>query len=127
MMTRASCWTAIDTETHRLFIDCRKPQKLVIMSTETGSVEAALPIRACNDAVHFDRGDVFASCGDGTPPVIGEKDGHFDVDQTVATETGAQTTGMDHNTEQIFLRTAEMLLAETGHRPHTEPGVVVTR
>lgn len=122
---------AIDAAAHRLFVGCRHPQKLIVMSTETGKVEAALPIGAVNDAVRFDRGHAFASCGDGTITVAGEKAGQFQVEQTVTTVPGARTMGIDRATQQIFLPTAEMLPAAPGHRPQPKPGtfeiVVVSR
>src|ERR1700687_49930 len=37
---------AIDPEKHRLFIGCRKPQKMLVMSTDDGRVVADLPIAA---------------------------------------------------------------------------------
>src|SRR5580704_8432541 len=37
---------SIDTAKHRLFIGCRKPQKLIVMSTDDGKVLADLPIGA---------------------------------------------------------------------------------
>lgn len=112
---------AIDPASHRLFIGCRKPEKMVVMSTETGKVEAALPIGSGNDSARFDHGLAFASCGDGSLAVIGEKDGHFEVAQTVTTAPGARTMGIDPSTKQIFLPTAEMLPAEPGHRPQPKP------
>lgn len=122
---------AIDPAAHRLFIGCRKPEKMIVMSTETGEVEAALPIGTVNDAARFDRGHAFASCGDGSLTVIGEKAGHFEVEQTVNTAPGARTMGLDSSTQQIFLPTAEMLPAVSGHRPQPKPGtfeiVVVSR
>ena len=36
----------IDTAKHRLLIGCRKPQKLIVMSTENGKIVADLPIGA---------------------------------------------------------------------------------
>lgn len=112
----------IDSAHHRIFIGCRKPQKLVVMSTETGKVEASLPIGSGNDAVRFDRGQAFASCRDGSLTVVGEKDGHFAVEQTVTTADGARTMGLDRTARQIFLPTAEMLPAQPGHRPEPKPG-----
>ncbi len=113
---------AIDPSAHRLFIGCRKPAKMIIMDTETGKVQASLPIGMGNDAVRYDRGHAFASCGDGSLAVVGEKSGHFEVEQTVQTANGARTMGLDHSTRQIFLPTAEMLPAEPGHRPQPKPG-----
>jgi DNA-binding beta-propeller fold protein YncE len=122
---------AIDPDNHHLFIGCRKPEKMVVMSTETGKVEAALAIGTGNDAARFDRGEAFASCRDGSLTVIGEKDGQFEVEQTVRTADGARTMGLDRMARQIFLPTAEMLPAAPGHRPEPKSGsfeiVVVSR
>ncbi len=122
---------AIDAAAHRIFVGCRNPQKLVVMSTETGKVEAALPIGMGNDAVRFDHGHAFASCRDGSLTVIGRKGADFQVEQTVKTVEGARTLGIDRTTGQIFLPTAEMLPAAPGHRPQPKPGsfeiVVVSR
>lgn len=113
---------AIDPGGHRLFIGCRNPQKLIVMRSDTGKIEAALPIGAGNDAVAFDRGQVFASCRDGSLTVIGERAGHFQVEQTVKTAEGARTMGLDTDTRQIFLPTAEMSAAAPGHRAEAKPG-----
>lgn len=113
---------AIDPATHRLYIGCRNPQKMIVMSSVTGKVEAALPIGRINDAARFDRGHAFASCGDGTLAVIGEKAGQFAVEQTVQTASGARTMGLDPANQEIYLPTAEMLPASAGHRPQPKPG-----
>ncbi|WP_109488605.1 YncE family protein [Occallatibacter savannae] len=113
---------AIDSSGQHLFIGCRKPQKVIVMSTATGKVEDALPIGAGNDAVGFDHGQAFASCGDGSLAVIGNKAGHFEVLQSVKTAPGARTLGIDPMANQIFLPTAEMLPAEAGKRPQPKPG-----
>jgi DNA-binding beta-propeller fold protein YncE len=121
---------AIDPAGHRLFIGCRNPQKLIVMSTETGKIEAALPIGSGDDATRFDHGQAFASCRDGSLTVIGEKSGRFEVEQTVKTANGARTMDIDRATQEIFLPTAEMLPAAPGHRPEPKPGsfeIVVVR
>ena len=61
---------SIDTKKRRLFIGCRKPQKLIVMSTEDGKVLADLPIGDHVDAVKIDSGQAFASCADGTLAVV---------------------------------------------------------
>ena len=86
---------AIDRKTHRLFIGCRNPQKLIVMSTVDGKVLADLPIGAGVDATKFHAGHAFASCGDGTLTVTCEKDGKFAVEQVVKTRAGARTMGID--------------------------------
>jgi len=113
---------AIDAAGHRLFIGCRKPQQMIVMNAETGKVEAALPIGMGNDAVQFNSGHAFASCGDGTLTVAASKGGSFQVEQTVKTLPGARTMGLDSETQQLFLPTADMLPAAPGHRPQPKPG-----
>lgn len=112
---------AIDATGHRLFVGCRNPQKLIVMNTQNGKVEAALPIGAGVDATGFDRGQAFASCRDGSLTVAGEKNGQWDVDQTVKTAAGARTMGVDPSSQKIYLPTAELEPATTG-RPRPKPG-----
>ena len=112
---------AIDPVHHRLFIGCRNPQKLVVMSTESGKVEAALPIGAGNDAVRFSDGQAFASCHDGSLTVIGEKGGKWDVEQSLKTAEGARTMGLDATTHRIFLPTGQFEPASGGGRPKMKP------
>ncbi|HEV2485659.1 MAG TPA: YncE family protein [Terracidiphilus sp.] len=115
---------AIDRKTHRLFIGCRGPQKLIVMSTEDGKVLADLPIGAGVDATKFHEGHAFASCGDGTLIVAGEKAGKFEVEQTVKTPSGARTMGLDEATHTIYLPTAEFEAPAPGvasQRPKAKP------
>ncbi|WP_446743574.1 YncE family protein [Silvibacterium acidisoli] len=112
---------AIDAPHHRLFIGARNPQKLVVMNTETGSIEAAIPIGAGVDATAFDNGQAFASCGDGTLTVSGETNGKWDAQQVLKTAAGARTMGFDHANHRIYLPTAELEPATTG-RPKPKPG-----
>jgi DNA-binding beta-propeller fold protein YncE len=112
---------AIDVKGHHLFVGCRSPQYMIVMSTSDGKVEAALPIGAGVDATGFDNGQGFASCGDGTITVVGEKNGKWDVVQTVKTVAGARTMGIDLSSNKIYLPTAEMEPATTG-RPRPKPG-----
>jgi DNA-binding beta-propeller fold protein YncE len=113
---------AIDPAGHRLFIGCRKPQDLVVMNTETGKVESALPIGAGVDATAFGNGEAFASAGDGTLTVAAEQAGKFAVVQTVKTPAGARTMGLDAATHRIYLPTAELEPAAAGSRPKPKPG-----
>ncbi|WP_188758460.1 YncE family protein [Edaphobacter acidisoli] len=112
---------AIDRAGHHLFIGCRNPHVLVVMNTDNGKVEASLPIGTGVDATQFADGHAFASCGDGTLIVASEKNGTWEVDQTVKTAAGARTMGLDRRTGQIFLPTAEMQPNGTG-RPRPKPG-----
>ena len=125
---------AIDRQQHRLFIGCRKPQKMIVMSTSDGKVIADLPIGAGVDATKRDGGQAFASCRDGALVVVGQDaSGKFEVQQTVKTPEGARTMGVDTTTHKIYLPTAEFEPQQPGAsgRPKMKPGtfmiVVVAR
>ncbi len=115
---------AIDRKTHRLFIGCRNPQKLIVMSTDDGKVLADLPIGAGVDAAKFHAGYAFASAGDGTLTVVAEKNGKFQVEQVVKTPRGARTMGIDDKTNTLYLPTAEFQAPAPGtasKRPTPKP------
>jgi DNA-binding beta-propeller fold protein YncE len=124
---------AMDVKKRRLFIGCRKPQKLIVMSADDGKVLADLPIGAGVDATKFDpNGDAFASCGDGTLTVARETGGKFEAAQTVQTPRGARTMGIDPAAHMLYLPTAEFNPpAEGQSRPRPKPDtfmiVVVSR
>jgi hypothetical protein len=125
---------SIDTVMRRLFIGCRKPQKLIVMSTDDGKVLADLPIGAGVDATKFDGHQAFASCRDGKLSVAGETaSGKFEIVQTVTTAVGAKTMDVDPGTHKIYLPTAEFEEQKPGAtgRPAARPGsfmiVVVAR
>jgi DNA-binding beta-propeller fold protein YncE len=99
---------AIDRKAHRLFVGCRNPQKMIVMSTEDGKILADLPIGAGVDATKFHAGHAFASCGDGTLTVVSEKAGKFEVEQVVKTRAGARTMGVDDATGAVYLPAAEL-------------------
>jgi hypothetical protein len=114
---------AIDREHRRLFIGCRKPQKMIVMSADDGKVLADLPIGAGVDATAFDDGCALASCGDGTLAVIRETSpGKFEVIQTVQTQRGARTMGLDPLTHTVYLPTAEFQSSSGKGRPAPKPG-----
>ncbi len=99
---------SMDTQKRRLFVGCRKPQKLIVMNADDGKLLAELPIGAGVDATAFDDGNVLASCRDGSLSVIREtSENTFEVVQTVKTRPGARTMGVDLATHQVFLPTAE--------------------
>jgi DNA-binding beta-propeller fold protein YncE len=112
---------SIDARTHRLFVGCRNPQKLVVMNADNGEVEASIPIGAGVDATAFSDGQVFASCRDGSLTVAGENNGKFTLIQTVKTPEGARTLAVDASTHHVYLPTAEFEPATSG-RPKAMPG-----
>lgn len=114
---------AIDREHHRLFIGCRKPQKMIVMDSDSGKVLADLPIGAGVDAVQYDDGYALASCGDGTLAVVGETSpGKFAVVQTVQTGQGARTAGLDAQRHTLYLPTAEYGPKNEKGRAQAKPG-----
>ena len=115
---------SIDPGRHRLFVGCRKPPKLIVMSAEDGKVLADLPIGPGVDATHFDGANFFASCRDGTLAIGGETaPGKFAIIETVATKPGARTMGLDPTTHTFYLPTAEFAAGSSGKsRPAAKPG-----
>lgn len=114
---------AIDPSRHLLFIGCRNPQKMVVMDTQSGKIQAELPIGAGVDADGFYNGEAFASCGDGTLTVANAKNGNWQVEQTVSTPRGARTMGIDPSNGRIYLPTADMeSTTMPGARPKPKAG-----
>src|SRR5262249_20375908 len=91
---------AIDAKNGRLFIGCRGPQKLIVMSTKDGKVLSDLPIGENVDAVKLDGGQAFASTAGSQLFVASEtkSPGKFAIVQTVKTGDGARTMGVDSTT-----------------------------
>jgi hypothetical protein len=116
---------SMDTKNRRLFIGCRNPQKLIVMSADDGKVLADLPIGAGVDATRFDGSHAFASCRDGKLEIAGESaTGKFEILQTVTTPVGARTMDIDAVTHKVYLATAEFEEQKPGApgRPQAKPG-----
>lgn len=121
---------AIDTEKHRLFVGCRKPQKMIVMSTDDGKVIGDVPIAAGVDATRWDGNQAFASTREGKLSVVEEKGGKWETVQTVTTGLGTKTMDIDNAAHKIYLPTAEFEEAKPGVRPAAKPGtfmVIVVR
>jgi DNA-binding beta-propeller fold protein YncE len=113
---------AIDADKGRLFIGCRKPQRLIAMSTRDGKVLADLPIGESVDAVKLDRGQVFASTAGSQLVVAGETaPGKFAVTQIAKTGEGARTMGLDPTTHRIYLPSADYVPGANG-KQSVKPG-----
>ena len=123
---------SMDPEHRRLFVGCRRPQKLIVMSAEDGKVLADLPIGAGVDATQFDNGYAFASCRDGSLAIARETSpGKFEVVQDLKTRPGAKTMTIDPTTHTAYLPTAEFgTQTDARSRPIAKPDlfmVVVVR
>lgn len=114
---------AIDAAGRHLFVGCRQPAMMVVMNADTGKVEASLPIGTGVDATAAGDGLGFASTGDGKLSIVAERDGKFEVAQTVTTRVGARTMGLDAERKLAFLPAAEMEPPATpGGRSRPKPG-----
>ncbi|SEG15971.1 DNA-binding beta-propeller fold protein YncE [Bryocella elongata] len=111
---------SIDRAAHKLFIGCRGPQKLVVMSTVDGKIEGSVDIGAGVDATAYGKGEAFASCRDGSLTVAGDKGGSFAVIQTVQTAVGAKTLGIDAEAGKIYLPTTDYVTVANG-KPAAKP------
>jgi len=113
---------AIDAKNGRLFIGCRGPRKLIVMSTKDGKVLSDMPIGESVDAVKLDNGEAFASTAGAQLFVAGEMSpGKFGIVQTVKTGEGARTMALDPITHRIYLPAAEFETGANG-RQAPKPG-----
>ncbi len=67
---------ALDEASHRLFIGCRLPSKLVVLNTDSGDVVASIEISGDPDDVFYDnkRRLIYAICGAGKIDIIKQAD-----------------------------------------------------
>ena len=101
---------AMDPQHRRLFSAGRDPQMLVVMNADTGKVIQSFPISAGVDAARFDpdTGLIFASTREGKLHIFHEDSpDKYSVVQTVNTEYGAKTMGLDTKTHNVFVDTAD--------------------
>jgi hypothetical protein len=114
---------AMDVQHHRLFSAGRDPQMLVVLDSDSGKVLQSFPISGGVDAAAYDpeTGLIFASTREGMVHVFREDSpDKFSEAETIKTEIGAKTMGLDAKTHKLFLDTAdfEPAPAPTADRPH---------
>jgi DNA-binding beta-propeller fold protein YncE len=114
---------AMDVAHHRLFSAGRNPQMMVVLDSESGKVIQSFPISAGVDAAAYDAetGMIFVSTRDGVVHVFHEDSpDKFSEAETIKTEFGAKTMGLDTKTHNLFLDTADFgpAPAPTADRPH---------
>jgi hypothetical protein len=101
---------AMDRQHRRLFSAGRGPQMLVMMDADNGKVLQSLPITAGVDATIFEpeTGLVFVSTREGMIHIFHEDspDKLSEV-ETVKTEYGAKTMGLDPKTHNLYLSTSD--------------------
>jgi DNA-binding beta-propeller fold protein YncE len=114
---------AMDVQHHRLFSAGRDPQMLVVLDSDSGKVLQSFPISAGVDAAAFEpeTGLLFVSTREGMVHVFHEDSpDKLSEIETIKTEFGAKTMGLDTKTHNLFLDTADFgpAPAPTAGRPH---------
>lgn len=101
---------AMDTKSRRLFSSGRNPAMLILMDADSGKVLQSFPISAGVDANAFEpsTGLLFVSTREGKVHIFHEDSpDKLSVVQTLDTEYGAKTMGVDSKTHNIYLTTAD--------------------
>jgi hypothetical protein len=97
---------ALDEQTHRLFIGCRSPARLLVYDTTTGKVITSTPIVGDTDDLFFDgeRRRIYVIGGDGQITVIRQQDAdHYEMLRNIATAPGARTALFVPELQRLFL------------------------
>ena len=97
---------ALDEANHRLFIGCRRPAKMVVLNTDTGSVVTSIAISGDTDDIFYDAAwhRLYAICGDGNVEVIEQIDpGKYKVAATIPTAPGARTGFFVSELDSLFV------------------------
>jgi DNA-binding beta-propeller fold protein YncE len=120
---------AMDVAHHRLFSAGRNPQMLVVLDSESGKVLQSFPISAGVDAAAYEpaTGLLFVSTREGMVHVFHEDSpDKFSEAETIKTEYGAKTMGLDTKTHNIFVDTADFgpAPAPTAERPHPQRAAI---
>lgn len=120
---------AMDIKHKRLFSTGRGPQMLVVMDADNGKVIQSFPISSGADAAAYEpeTGLVFVSTREGMIHIFHEDSpDKFSEVETVKTEFGAKTMGLDTKTHKIFVDTADFgdPPAPTAERPHPQRAAV---
>jgi DNA-binding beta-propeller fold protein YncE len=109
----------MDREHRRLFSAGREPKMLVMMDADSGKVLQSMPISGGVDAAVFEpeTGNVFVSTRDGMVHIFHEDSPEkLSEVETVKTEYGAKTMGLDMKTHKLFLSTAEFSAPAAGEK-----------
>ena len=102
---------ALDEANHRLFIGCRVPSKLVVLSTDSGNVVAKVDISGDPDDVFYDskRHRIYATCGAGKVDIIEQADANnYKPFAKIDTAEGARTA--------LFVSERDTLFVAVPHR-----------
>jgi DNA-binding beta-propeller fold protein YncE len=118
---------AMDRQRRRLFISGRNPKMLIMMDADNGRViRQPFPIgdRVDTNIFEPETGSVFASTREGTIHVFHEDSPErLSLVETVKTEFGAKTMGLDSKTHSLFVDTSDFdpPAAPTAQQPNPQP------
>ena len=97
---------------------------LVVLDSDNGKVLQSFPISGGVDAAAYDPESklIFASTRDGMVHVFHEDSpDKFSEAETIKTEVGAKTMGLDTKTHKLFLDTADFSPAPAATTEHPHP------
>jgi len=97
---------ALDEASHRLFIGCRIPPKLIVLNTDSGDVVAKIDISGDPDEVFYDgkRHHIYAICGAGKIDIIEQTDPNtYKTVIKVDTADGARTGLFVPERDELFV------------------------
>lgn len=99
---------ALDEATHRLFVGCRQPARLVVFDTVLGKAVHNLEISGDTDDLFYDarRARLYVSCGEGFLDVITCSDGYQRIAR-VPTRVGARTCFFSSELDRLCLAVPE--------------------
>jgi WD40 repeat protein len=121
---------AMDRKNRRLFVGGRNPKMLVMMNADTGKIIGeAFPIGDRVDANIFDpaTNTVAAATREGTLHIFHEDSpDKLSVVETVKTEFGAKTMGLDPKTHNLYLTTSDFGPAPAPSEKQPNPQPVAT-
>lgn len=100
---------ALDESSHRLFIGCRNPSRLVVFDTERRVPVADLEISGDTDDLFFDskRHRLYVSCGEGFIDVIQESANHYERTARISTRPSARTCFFSPELDRLYLAVPE--------------------
>jgi DNA-binding beta-propeller fold protein YncE len=97
---------ALDEQEHRLFVVCRKPAELLVLSTDTGAVIAELTAVGDCDDVFYDAASkrLYASGGEGNVSVVEQQspDQYSELGK-VSTRKGARTSFFSSASHALYV------------------------
>ena len=85
---------ALDEASHRLFVGCRLPSRLLAINTDSGDIVAKVDISGDADEIFYDakRHRVYAECGAGKVDIIEQAEpNQYKLSAQIDTAVGART------------------------------------